>query len=396
MSKHIKSYTMSIILTLLVGCENTIKLKDNDVTSAGISASSLDLDSSNVGALSGSVYTYTGPSDTAHNVINVDMGADYLAGNICSTRSILNLAGTAVCNSVFSDLVASNMHRDVATAQMTLTTEISTLVYAPGYRDIPDVTKDDDGYNGSSPVLKATRPANTCGTTQATIAARIADCEEVNGSCTNGALTTKATCEADSSTWTSTATWIGANKGISGEGTWRLVTRAAGGQEVWRDERTGLIWGDSAGSNTWCRASGNAQTLAQDGTGSGICDPADPIGHGAQDIMPTSICAESGSLAPALGGEDWVTGVYDVSKGGMGAVATGSSPSVRWRLPTKYDWHAADNNGIRFVLPNMDNAFWSASVVSYNRDYAWNFGGYYGSIGASGRNVNRAVRCVGR
>jgi hypothetical protein len=88
MSKHIKSYTMSIILTLLVGCENTIKLKDNDVTSAGISASSLDLDSSNVGALSGSVYTYTGPSDTAHNVINVDMGADYLAGNICSTRSI--------------------------------------------------------------------------------------------------------------------------------------------------------------------------------------------------------------------------------------------------------------------------------------------------------------------
>ena len=387
---------MSIILTLLVGCENTIKLKDNGVTSAGISAPSLDLDSSNVGALSGSVYTYTAPSDTAHNVINVDMGADYLAGNICSTRSILNLAGTAVCNSVFSDLVASSMHRDVATAQMTLTTETSSLVYAPGYRDIPDVTKDDDGYDGSSPVIKATRPANTCGTTQATIAARIADCEEVNGSCTNGALTTKATCEADSSTWTSTATWIGANKGISGEGTWRLVTRAAGGQEVWRDERTGLIWGDSAGSNTWCRASGNAQTAAQDGTGEGICDPADPNGYGTQDAAPTSICAESGSLAPAIGGEDWVTGVYDATKGGMGAVATISSPSVRWRLPTIYDWQMANINGVRFVLPNIAVSFWSASVFSNYRDLAWYFVGNYGYINFDYRFSSYAVRCVGR
>lgn len=59
--------------------------------------STLGLNSTNVGTISGSVYTYSAAANIAHNVINVDMGADYLAGNICSTKSILTLAGTAVC-----------------------------------------------------------------------------------------------------------------------------------------------------------------------------------------------------------------------------------------------------------------------------------------------------------
>jgi hypothetical protein len=237
--------------------------------------------------------------------------------------------------------------------------------------------KDDDGYDGSSPVVKAIRPATTCGTTQATVTARIAHCLAQNPT---------------------TATWNGATKGISGESTWKLVTRTAGAKEVWRDERTGLLWGDSVNTanNTWCRASGNAQTAAQDGTGSGICDPSDPNGYLGQDATPTSACVENGSLQPAISGEDWTNGVYDGVKGGMGAIATGSSPSVKWRLPTKYDWQTADNDGIRFVLPNMSNSFWSATVGSSSRDYAWVFVGSIGYIFSGARDSGSGIRCLGR
>jgi hypothetical protein len=320
------------------------------------------------------VYTYTATSGATHDVVNLDMGADFLVTNICSTKSILSLTGTAICNSTFGDLVSSGMHRNRATLQMTLATEKSASSYTAGYRSIPDVMLDDDGYDPSSPIIKAARPGTICGTSDATVEARIGDCLIKNGA---------------------SATWTGATNGITGEATWKLVTRTASANEVWRDERTGLLWGDSV-TATWCRASGNAQTDAQDGAGDAICDPADPNGYGAQDATPTSVCAEEGSLLPALGGENWTTGVYDDSKGGMGAIASGTSPSVRWRLPTKYDWQTADNDGIRFVLPNMNNSFWSATVYSYGRDYALVFDGYSGLIGSDYRNNGYGVRCVGR
>lgn len=303
--------------------------------------------------------------------------------SVCTGTSIFGSTGIAVCNSVFGDLTASNMHRDVATAQMTLTTEKASGAYASGYRNVPKILKDDDGYwtadqgcNSSggayqtcSTVVKATRPSTDCGMSGA-ITARIADCVAENGA---------------------VATWSGATKGLAGEATWKLVTRK-NGSETWRDERTGLLWSDNmpSGSYNWCRASGSSGggPLAEDDP-SDYCDNA-----GYQDqTTPYSVCAEvAGFQSPD--GEDYAAGTsYADAKGGMGLL---SATSVRWRLPTKTDYMQADIDGIRFVLPNMNNAFWSASVYSSTRDYAWVFSGYDGVMYYEFRISLNGVRCVGR
>jgi hypothetical protein len=96
-------------------------------------------------------------------------------------------------------------------------------------------------------------------------------------------------------------------------------------------------------------------------------------------------------------GETWGTGTYHNAKGGLGK---NSTPGVRWRLPTRYDYSRADANGIRFVMPDMGPSSsgyeWSASVVSDNRGNAWLFNGYYGYLGYGNRYDTYGVRCVGR
>jgi hypothetical protein len=158
------------------------------------------------------------------------------------------------------------------------------------------------------------------------------------------------------------------------------VTRTAGGKEVWRDERTELLWGDYIANDTWCKATGNGEV--------------DPSGYCTGNTQ--SYCAEGGSRIKALAGEDWTTGVYDATKGGMGAVATASSPSVRWRLPTRNDWYIAEADGIRYVLPNMLYSFWSATVYSNARVNAWVFDGYVGGMNLDNRSNSNSVRCLGR
>lgn len=125
------------------------------------------------------------------------------ASDICSGKSIFGNAGSALCNASYPDLVPSSMNRNRGTTQMSIATEKGTSSYAPGYRDIPDVTKDDDGYHSSSPIIKASRPTVNCGLSQSTIEARISDCQAKNPS---------------------TAAWNGATNGISSEGAWKLVT----------------------------------------------------------------------------------------------------------------------------------------------------------------------------
>lgn len=49
----------------------------------------------------------------------------------------------------------------------------------------------------------------------------------------------------------------------------------------------------------------------------------------------------------------WGTRVYLAAKGGMGKTATDQRPSIRWGLPSIYDYKLADANGIRFVMPDM-------------------------------------------
>lgn len=317
--------------------------------------------------------------------------ANLLATNIISGKTIFNVAGTA-------NVFISNAHRDKATTEITQQAETTTYSGASlpaGYRDIPDITKDDDGYQNvgvtSPEVILSTRPSTNCGTTQNTIAARISDCATQNGA---------------------NATWDGTVKGNAGQAVWKLVTRAAANKEVWQDTRTGLLWSSVVStSSNWCLAAGNGQTT---GNGYAVNDPSGYCNSSAYQsnyvnnttaFNVQSWCAEGGpagvTLVPVLGsGENWSTPTYVSAKGGMGKTASASSPSVRWRLPTRYDYQQADNDGIRFVMPEMvttgGNYEWSASVYANARSATWAFYGASGLLSATSRVNNYSVRCVGR
>jgi hypothetical protein len=330
-------------------------------------------------------------------------------------KTLAGKAGSATAGMV----LASGAHRDQTASQITYAQEAATGL-GTGYRAVPNILKDDDGYTASAnAVLKLTRPTagtwqlgptaagtrKVCGKspTPNTIAGRISDCLSKNP----GA-----------------ATWNGAANGISGEGSWKLVsvystsvpddgTTACDATcyEVWRDERTGLLWSDRLGESgaaptttaNWCRAAGNMQTAATTlvDIDSGVAGNQD---CGDQDnTNPTktnfayneSWCAEVGLTTPTgitAGVTNITTFEFDSAKGGMRWTTT---PAAKWRLPTKFDFEVADHNGIRHVLPNMATGFWSASVFSYNRSYAWRFFGNYGPVYDLTRVNPIGVRCVG-
>jgi hypothetical protein len=317
----------------------------------------------------------------------------------------------------------SSAFRTVGTTQVSLSSANSTYLnqsMPSGYRDVPVVNTDDEGYcnadagalgascSPTTPIISVTYAQhiamNNCGMTQPTIAARIADCKTQNPS---------------------VATWDGAVNGTSGEATWMLVTKltadssnatggllsncvlavGAGGlqcvfKETWQDQRTGLIWSSlvagalnnnalATGSGmltaNWCKASGNSE--ASDIT----CGSANNV----------SFCSEV--LTPAITGENWVAGAqgnytYDKAKGGMGRY---SSPSVMWRLPTIHDYNQAEADGIRFVMPDMgglENGLydWTASIDSGTRSHAWQFNGTLGYITSTVRTNPGRIRCVAR
>lgn len=65
-------------------------------------------------------------------------------------------------------------------------------------------------------------------------------------------------------------------------------------------------------------------------------------------------------------------------------------------LPTIQEFQEAEKHGFREVLPNMNYCFWSASVVSTNRNSAWYFYSYNGIVYSSNHYTSYPVRCVGR
>jgi hypothetical protein len=267
----------------------------------------------------------------------------------------------------FVAFMASQMHRDRTTPQNTLAQELAlgTAAVQSTYRQVPNITKDDEGSVGGSVTL-ALRPATPCGTTQITVAARIADCAAQNPT---------------------RSTWDGPTNGNAGQGVWKLVTYNST-HEVWRDERTTLLWSDTLGTTNWCRASGSSG-----GGPYGQVDPSNYCDNVANQnqVTPESWCTEDAGLS--------TPGTYDSMKGGMRLAATGTSPSVVWRLPTKWDFQQAEIDGIRFPLPNILVSFWSASVFSSTRDWAFAFRGDSGDFDYSGvirSGGGRSVRCVGR
>jgi hypothetical protein len=329
------------------------------------------------------------------------------AAEIAVGATVLGVAGTAA----FPDFMASTVFRDQSTTQLTLREESTSHAggdLPTGNRDVPSIATDDEGYwTSAAGCTGAGGTANTCvsqityvnrsgfvdcGKTQATLALRIADCAAQNGS---------------------EATWDGAIRGNAGQGTWKLVTRASAAKEVWQDQRTGLLWSSKIAptSDSWCRASGNAEA-ADPGA---FCSSTT---HQPEYPVAESACAEGGALVQVPGWcsngqahssaagctgaggtwtantDDWGTGTYSDAKGGMGA---GSTPAVRWRLPTAYDYKLADVNGLRLVLPDSTAVYeWTASVSSSNRGSAHEFHGGAGTLLAGTRSSFAPFRCVGR
>ena len=216
-----------------------------------------------------------------------------IAANILNGITIFGVTGNA---GGVSSALMSNIHRDKGTIPWSIVKESVTdrgLAYTNNtIRAVPKVKLDDDGFTGENiTYVDRTGWNNTsCGTSQATIdgaGGRIAHCATVFGA---------------------EATWDGAVKGNSGQSVWKLVVRtgnihASGrAREVWRDERTGLLWSSlvsgsaddyivkTAGSETggggttddnkrmnWCKASGANKITGNAAAGDddqGYCDGA--------------------------------------------------------------------------------------------------------------------------
>ncbi len=282
----------------------------------------------------------------------------------CGSGMCLNQAGCPDGSWSLFSVLASMVHRDRAAVQMTLKQEVEGAMPA-GNRKVPDITKDDDGFTGGS-VTFAPRPTQVCGTTQDTVEARVMHCALQN---------------------TVLASWNGSVSANAGQGLWRLVTYN-GTHEVWRDERTNLLWSDHLGETNWCRAAGSS--------GGGPNGQFDPYNYCnnllyQDQITPESWCTEDAGFN--------TPGAYDSMKAGMRLAATGTSPSVVWRLPTLWDYHQAEVDGIRFVLPNIPTGIfayvWSASVFSRDREQAWSFDAEDSYFTSGSRANDRSVRCVG-
>ncbi len=352
------------------------------------------------------------------------------ASNIKNGVTILGILGTYTGSGGGGGLASaltSNIHRDsgqAAWSQSQESVDDAGQDYSLSvYRAIPNITKDDDGYTGTSAVSvnRTGWGGLTCGvydagnpTVNATIEDRIADCA---GHVTIGA----------------NATWDGTVKGNAGQGVWKLVTRTADvhtsgrAREVWRDERTGLLWSslvsglacldddcntgpvdDGKNGLNWCKASGSnnitnnptAQPDEYNDPVNGLqtynyCDnPTDQTTGTGPANKAVSACFEDGE-------NFFTTNDAQIDNAGKAGLGYSSTPKVAWRLPNKYDYVQAEADGLRFVLPdNMNrrayNGEWSASVVSDDRYNAWYFYPYGGLFDNIGRNGDSSVRCVGR
>lgn len=348
---------------------------------------------------------------------------------ICSDTTFNGATGSASCGSGSLDVaMGSAIHRTKGgtPTQLTIAGEKSAGdTLATDYREIPDVNLDDEGVSSSTNVTKVTRGTSVwngavsrkvCGMGIATISGRITDCDTQHS--------TKPSW--DDLSVDGKISWNGAVHGNTSEGSWTLVTVydasksngdtcAAACREVWRDDRTGLLWSDqlgdlSANANqgrfNWCLAAGNTQNA-----GSLLCTAGGASSYNKQAI---SLCAEGSGLTTPAGIHSatttndlasWAnsgTTIRD-SKGGMLKSANSDpaglaqSPSVRWRLPTKNDWQLADVNGLPRVVPNSTGYFWAATIKANSRNYAWF---YYADIGYTSsdgiRSGANSVRCVGR
>lgn len=183
----------------------------------------------------------------------------------------------------------------------------------------------------------------------------------------------------------------------------RLEARHAHGGGEWElGGKRGL-----AGPNDWADvefAGGDCRHLCK---ASGSNDIA---GNPTAQVDPSGYCnnasyqTTSGAAVSACfedGGTNFTQTDASITNntGGKGGLGYSSTPKVGWRLPNIYDYHQAEVDGIRFVMPDMipvNNYEWSASVLSSDSGNAWFFHGAYGAVNLANRNTTYGVRCVGR
>lgn len=375
---------------------------------------------------------------SCENKLEVEKGATVVnaseASKICTGQTVAGIAGTANCTSGGGSASVTEVfyifaaRADAASldfdslvdalwtgANPASTREVATfqdmmdgsLLHINNYSVIPRPLDESDGnYATNSPVqvvdpgVKRNIPvkrhyletiiSNKTGGSRAdiqvcggsgSISARIEDCRSVNG------------------IW---SFYSGAQYGQAGEGDWSLVTvvdDAGTKYEVWRDERTKLLWSDRASSTyNWYQASGYSrlqeisyeETSIRSDPGSG--ENWDGTGTVIQPVNPISVCPDVVAGEIAAGGGSYTNYAANPETSFKGNLSI--SNDVIWKLPSIDDWKLADVNGIRKVLPNIEHYFWSSSSYSYARYYALEFSGVSGQLGYEVRSVDDYVRCV--
>ncbi len=156
-----------------------------------------------------------------------------------------------------------------------------------------------------------------------------------------------------------------------GENTWRVVSRAGCTEkscyEVWIDEVSGLLWTDVLTDEvTWFEATGSEKKGA----------------GGVTNATKVSVCEEKPAYTTPL--------KYAPMKGYLSG--------IRWRLPSIEEWEESEKHGIRTVFDKNTwyRFFWSSSVISDEKNTAWQFNGWGGrKDNTEYRDGRLPVRCVG-
>ncbi len=362
------------------------------------------------------------------------------SSEVCSSTVFNGVSGSADCGAFQGNMTSFAFH-DQGSAQLNLTEEHATPIGSVpiGQREIPNVASDDFGHADYATVGIVTRSnaewnagSNrvVCGKLGTTVEAKILDCD------TRHSVDIRP--DFDASADDGKISWDGRVQGNASEGSWTLITVYspslaeaaicdASCSEVWRDDRTGLVWSDKiggtsvadhAGEFTWCEATGNTENA-----GSIDCTPGAEAGFNEWTDGSTyegiSLCAETSAALNSMtyppltpdgtgattdtGGldawDDTGTAVLD-AKGGM---KLSSSPAVRWRLPTIHDQaQSIIVNGGQYVLPNFRQnspKYWSATINAFMANYAFTI---TGELGITDLFINQLrsqtfqVRCVGR
>jgi hypothetical protein len=294
----------------------------------------------------------------------------------------------------------SGAHRSQSIPSLTLTTD--SIEYAGksgkislpgGYHEVPYTLTDDEGTGADNldpieqNIVRHDRSAwgsVTCGTAEATIASKISDCGLV---------------------FSEGAIWDGTEKGNASQVQWKLVSRyynsvSSKSSEVWLDTATNLLWSSLVSNQiNWCKAAGSHNISGNQYAENDPNDICDNSINQSLSGSALSACYENGSGHFSSSVTSWESGA-------KAQLSYASTPTVRWRIPTLYDYELAERHGVRFVLPDMGPARgmvdglyeWTGTLYSGDTRKAWAFKSFNGNHAKILRTEisNLGVRCIGR